>query len=56
MDSLINPEEINEDLKNFSQNQIEEFKRIRELSISYEEYEKNVELYNSWFKSYENVC
>ena len=53
----LNPEEYNEDTQNFSLDQIKEFERIRIESAPFgdTEEDKNIELYNRWYKTYEKV-
>ncbi len=56
MDSnLINPNEYNDDFVNFNNEQISEFERIRNISFSFDSYEKNIELYNILSNVYEKV-
>jgi hypothetical protein len=56
MDSnLINPNEFNDDYANFDKEQISEFERIRNISFSFDAYEKNVELYDNLCNVYEKV-
>ena len=51
---ILNPEEFNEDIKNYSSDQIKEFERIRIESAPTNGLE-NIELYDKWCKSYEKV-
>jgi hypothetical protein len=53
--NLINPNEFNDDFANFDQKQISEFERIRNISFSFDGYEKNIELYDNLSDVYEKV-